>query len=189
MEFFVDNWFWFLLGGTVVLMTLIGYIAEKTDFGRKDMQKTEKPKKVKKSKKTKEQVEENYEEPKAEVQIALATDAILDEDNVQPIEQVEEFSGFQDISNEETSNDENIDFAPESQVENLEVPQNLEYNDTAAESLETLNVPIEDVVFTEPTEIVEPSLNYTDTIVPNIDLPDLDSIVTGQDDADDVWKF
>ena len=39
VDFFVDNWPWFLLGGIVLLMTLIGYIAEKTDFGRKEVEK------------------------------------------------------------------------------------------------------------------------------------------------------
>ena len=42
MEFFVENWIWFLVAGIVILMTLIGYLAEKTDFGRKDIPKKEK---------------------------------------------------------------------------------------------------------------------------------------------------
>lgn len=35
MDFIVDNYFWFIVGGIVLLMIIIGYIAEKTDFGRK----------------------------------------------------------------------------------------------------------------------------------------------------------
>lgn len=54
VDFFVDNWLWFLVGGIVLLMTLIGYIAEKTDFGRKEVEKKVKPKKEKKNKKAKE---------------------------------------------------------------------------------------------------------------------------------------
>lgn len=35
MEFIMDNIVWFIVGLVVLLMTLIGYFAEKTDFGRK----------------------------------------------------------------------------------------------------------------------------------------------------------
>ena len=45
MDFIVDNYFWFIIGGIVVLMIIIGYIAEQTDFGRKPFPKKEKPSK------------------------------------------------------------------------------------------------------------------------------------------------
>ena len=35
MEFIVDNLVWFIVGGVIVLMTIIGYFAEKTNFGNK----------------------------------------------------------------------------------------------------------------------------------------------------------
>lgn len=75
VDFFVDNWLWFLVSGIVLLMTLIGYIAEKTDFGRKEVEKKVKPKKEKKNKKEKkEQVTEvEKQEVEPEVQISLAT--------------------------------------------------------------------------------------------------------------------
>ena len=38
MNFFADNWMWILIAFIVILMTIIGYIAEKTDFGRKKIE-------------------------------------------------------------------------------------------------------------------------------------------------------
>lgn len=49
MRFLMDNYIWFLVAGVVGLMTVIGYIAEQTDFGRKEVKRNEsKEKKVKK---------------------------------------------------------------------------------------------------------------------------------------------
>ena len=35
MEFIMDNYIWFIVGGIVILMAVIGYFADKSDFGRK----------------------------------------------------------------------------------------------------------------------------------------------------------
>lgn len=35
LDFVIENYVWFLVGGIVLLMTLIGYFAEKTQFGKK----------------------------------------------------------------------------------------------------------------------------------------------------------
>jgi len=52
----------------------------------------------------------------------------------------------------------------------------------------TYDIPVseeKEVVANEPIE----ELNLDEINTPNIELPDLDSIVTEDDDADDVWKF
>ena len=36
MDFLLDNYVWFICGGVIAIMTIIGYFAEKTDFGRKN---------------------------------------------------------------------------------------------------------------------------------------------------------
>lgn len=36
LNFVTENYIWFLVGGIVLLMTLIGYYAEKTKFGKKN---------------------------------------------------------------------------------------------------------------------------------------------------------
>lgn len=53
MEFVMNNIMWFIGAGIILLMTMIGYYAEKTDFGRNvdDDKKSKKEKKPKKDKK------------------------------------------------------------------------------------------------------------------------------------------
>ena len=55
MDFIVDNYIWFIVIGVVILMAVIGYIADKTDFGRrgKNGEAVEQPKKEKKKKESK----------------------------------------------------------------------------------------------------------------------------------------
>lgn len=59
MDFIVDNYIWFIVGGVILIMTLIGYIADKTEFVEnqkaKDKEKKVKQEKKKKEKKSKEQ--------------------------------------------------------------------------------------------------------------------------------------
>ena len=63
MDFIVDNYVWFIVVGIIILMAVIGYIADKTDFGRKGKtekvveKKKEKPKKEKKPQPTKIEVD------------------------------------------------------------------------------------------------------------------------------------
>lgn len=42
MDFIMNNYMWFLIGAIVIVMIIIGYIAEKTDFGHKEVKKVEK---------------------------------------------------------------------------------------------------------------------------------------------------
>lgn len=220
MEFFVDNWLWFLIGAIIILMTLIGYIAEKTDFGRKDIPKREKPKKEKKQPKAKEELEEILEsEPMPEVQMSLATDSIFEE----PIETLEDIKEdvenlnvpFGDVSFEEPSVGETLESVEtlnnsideftyaepttrvEEPIEAFEPMEELTAAEEEREEIEDLNVPFGDITYDISTndveEVVESEpveeLNLEDVNTPNIELPDLDSIVTEEDDTDDVWKF
>ena len=41
MDFILDNYMWFILGAVVILMTVVGYLAEKTDFASKKHNKKE----------------------------------------------------------------------------------------------------------------------------------------------------
>ncbi len=78
MEFIIDNLVWFIAGGVVILMTIIGYFAEKTDFGKNlsstndndESEKVVEPKKekyTKKEKPTKKEKEPKKEEIKEEI--------------------------------------------------------------------------------------------------------------------------
>ena len=69
MDFIADNYVWFIIVGIIILMAVIGYFADKTDFGRKV--KTEKPEKnvekIKKKKNKKEKKEKDKKPNKIEV--------------------------------------------------------------------------------------------------------------------------
>lgn len=59
MEFLVDNYIWIILVIVVILMTIIGYIAEKTNFGKKEFAKRGKKAKQKLVEKENENPKEN----------------------------------------------------------------------------------------------------------------------------------
>lgn len=44
IDFIVENYIWFIVGAIVLLMIIIGFIAEKTDFGRKPFSSKKKEK-------------------------------------------------------------------------------------------------------------------------------------------------
>ena len=203
MEFFVENWLWFLVGAIVIIMTLIGYIAEKTDFGRQDIPKHEKSKKEKKKSKATEELTEVLEnETKPEVQMSLATDVILDEENLASSETSDEVDMLFDVN-------ESVDVQPTEDLDNAfteplfedanaqsvdmqpieEFDMNMVNNEeNAYVPYEEPTMEIEDVVEDEPTE----KLNLNDINMLDVELPDLNSIVTEtsqDDDSDDVWKF
>lgn len=215
MEFFVENWLWFLVAAIIILMTLIGYIAEKTDFGRKDIPKREKVKKEKKAPKAKEELAEVLEpEAKPEVQMSLATDSIFEE----PVQTLEELDNtnvepeimenlnvpFDNINIEspkaeeeisetmENLNDSYTDFTYQEPTINIEEPIETFEN---VETLENLTIPFGNTTYDMPVseveEVVEnePIVELEDSNISNIELPDLDSIVTEEDDTEDVWKF
>ena len=203
MEFFVENWLWFLAGAIVIIMTLIGYIAEKTDFGRQDIPKREKPKKEKKKTKATEELTEVLEtEVKPEVQMSLATDVVLEDENPISSETSEEVDMLFDINESvDVQPSENVDDAfteplYEETNEQSEVLQPIEeFNmnvvdnpENAYGSYEEPVTEIEEVVEDEPSE----NLNLNDINMLDVELPDLNSIVTEtsqDDDSDDVWKF
>jgi len=223
MEFFVENWIWFLVAAIVILMTLIGYIAEKTDFGRKDIPKKEKAKKQKVKKEKKDLTDVLETEPMPEVQMSLATDSILEE----PVQTVEELDNtniemetmedlnapfgdmnfdqpmveeaFEPVENLSDSYAEFTHSEPAINVEETAQTMEVLTNDVNenVETLEDLTVPFDDTTYTMPVneieEVIETEpaeeLMMEDLNAPNIELPDLDSIVTEDDDTDDVWKF
>ena len=213
MEFFVDNWSWFLGGAVVLLMTLIGYIAEQTDFGRKEVQKQEKPKKIKekkvkekkvkekKQKKSKENQETEVlemEQPKPEIQMALATDTIFDEPVMtENFEEVQELNvPLEEINTEHTDTVESYpveelnDFMQEEVYTEPVVQENMTY-----QMPEELNETFEDITFDTPSVeedvVSEPreELVLNDVNNFNVELPDLDTTISEEDDSDDVWKF
>ena len=50
LQFFEKNYFWIILVVIIILMTIIGYVAERTDFGHRKVEKTVDKKKEKREK-------------------------------------------------------------------------------------------------------------------------------------------
>ncbi|MDD2181414.1 MAG: hypothetical protein PHW32_03485, partial [Bacilli bacterium] len=129
MDFINDNYVWFIVIGVILFMALIGYIAEKTDFGRSQFEKRvkrePKPKKEKVKKASTTVIEEL---PVAEANVENAIDeavVIEDDDWLKPLEEPIDFMENNNETNEE----------------NLTVP--LEGINPAAE--EDLTVPLEGI--------------------------------------------
>lgn len=59
MDFIINNYLWFVIGGIALLMIIVGYFAEKTDFGKKPLSE----------KKPKEKVIEEPVEEKEEITV------------------------------------------------------------------------------------------------------------------------
>ena len=193
MEFILDNYIWFIVGGIIILMAVIGYFAEKTDFGRskkveaeteipkeKSKEKPkEKPKKEKKSKK------ENAEEKQEKIEI----------DN----------KGINDLVQSELVTD-NLT------VENPEEPlTDVNVSDTNENVDQSLFAPLEDFTAKDTTEEVQEQPVVIDELINepkdsdeklgNDDLKPIDStpladVSSSNDneeknvsDDDDVWKF
>ena len=66
MDFISNNFVWFIVAGIIILMAIIGYIADKTDFGRKVNENAKEEKKDKKQKKEK-KIKQKNEKDKTEV--------------------------------------------------------------------------------------------------------------------------
>ena len=174
MEFITDNLIWFIIGGIVLLMTIIGFIAEQTDFGRKNFEKkvkTEKPKKVKKEQ-NKEIKEENITLEATEPVPVVEENQIVDNVALEPA------IDFENVTQENVSNS----VINEPTLEELSVPLESENSDL-----------VQPVVIEE--ELNETYENQNDSFVAvqpeDLKLPELDTIENTNSVAedDDIWKF
>lgn len=149
MDFIVQNYVWFIVGGVIILMAVIGYIADKTDFGRKGKEenKIEKPKKEKKAKEKKEKIKV---EPKG---INELTQKVNEKDKINIETDQNPNVNMQNITDnvqatDVTSSNENIDqslFAPLTDDVKEVIPQDskkdepLELKSVEPAKLETSN--------------------------------------------------
>lgn len=187
MEFILDNYIWFIVGGIIILMAVIGYFAEKTDFGRnkKTEIKEEKPKEKEKPKKEKKQKKEEKEEKPEKIEI--------------------DAKGIGDL----VQNEADLVNPP---VEDLEAPLK---NDAVVDSNENVDqslfAPLEDFSAKEAVEeapeqpvVIDELIDEqktSDENLANEDLKPVDSTPLEDDsksddkkeesvsDDDDIWKF
>ena len=182
VDFVIENYIWFILGGIVILMILIGYFAEKTQFGKKKINKKEKQKKSGKKISSDKQEEsiipnlerqtETVETPKEEIVETPVeqTEEVLVEDMEEPMEDLDAIEIREPDVKEETSATEALlkqieEEVPEDLYAGLDGTPNaykMEDEDSASEDL-------------------------------NLDLPDIDALKNDVDDIsseeDDIWRF
>ena len=200
MDFIMDNYVWFIVIGVIVLMAIIGYFADKTDFGRKT--KEEKSDKVEKVDKKKNKKEKNKKVTKIEIDakgIDELTKGVANKknkksevndiiDNVnleQPLEQP--LTDVQDMPLP-TAN-ETVDqslFAPLSDQPS-EVIDNTVNNETVVSEENTNDInTINEVVNDEPESQPEDLKNIEPATLPDIEDKKKDEKVA---EEEDIWKF
>lgn len=176
MDFITDNYIWIIVAVVIILMTLIGYIAEKTDFGKKEFAKREKKEKQKKSKENKKKavkeeqpiVEESAETKTMPVEITDATK----QEEVTPLENTEVQFGEPLADDMEVSAETSME-APEitPMEEDLNVPfgESVEVSEPEATVTEDLNAPFGDEVAENAEAESLDSLNHPSS--ENMELP------------------
>ncbi len=88
MEFIIEHYIWFAIGGIILIMTLIGYIADKTQFIEKEK---EKEKKKNQDLEMKMKSQKSKEQEQFEMEIDKDKDLMLEESEVYPILSEDEF--------------------------------------------------------------------------------------------------
>lgn len=161
MDFIIDNYLWFIVGGIVLLMIIIGFFAEKTNFGKKPLRE---------KKENKEEKVETKEHGENEEEM-LANDAISDLGN----------KGINDIL--EQSSDTNVDGDHVSESVSIDEP--IADDKKEAQVLPDVNLPEEDLNVPFGDVEVKPQVEEATTI------PDAseDSSDDQNYSEDDVWKF
>lgn len=183
IDFLVENYTWFILGGIVILMVLIGYFAEKTQFGKKTPEKTKKSKQSQNASK----VNSKKEEAKVETQPEVPVETVLDStEEIPPEETIETPS--EEMAEEPMEDLDSIEIRePEEKGEKMSATENL------LKEMETSEVPEDLYVGLDGTPNVykpesEPSSEDLD-----LDLPNIDALKDDMDDTsleeDDIWRF
>ena len=185
MDFIMNNYIWFIIGGILIVLAIIGFLAEKLKFGKKEFSldsKKSEPQKMKKQKSEPERtveavVEDNPEDRSIEDVLAVPEREIKEENTTGEMFAYTE-----------------PDFKKEAEgtaVETKEVNNDLPNDDLFA----PLNAPVEEKAsYEEPVMEEEPVIEKEEvdnkSEISASDVPDLDevrdSVLTFDDD---VWKF
>lgn len=185
LDFVIENYIWFLVGGIVLLMTIIGYIAEKTEFGKKTNNKKEK---VSVKEEIKTPVVPVVEDAKEETRIVPEEDKTVEDTVVEPA--LEE-SSLEDAVQEDMKEE------PMEDLDAIEIqePTVLEEEIESTTSEETPEEEIPEELYAgldgTPNLYKNESEESEETF--NMDLPDIDALKEESDtpnlEDDDIWKF
>lgn len=188
LEFLEQNYLWIIIGGIIILMAIIGYIADKKDFIGKKQEERKNDKKIK-EKKTKEKKEplkvelkgigditEKLREEPVNIDEKLKNEPTIDlsrEDLFTPLESKEEESEEIDQSLFEPITSNNEETAPDYEPVDQALFAPLEPTESVATNF--------DEVLEQPEELpaIEP------VSLDNLDMNSKEE----QSSDDDIWKF
>lgn len=186
LGFVKDNYIWFIIIGVLLVMALIGFIAEKTNFGDKiKIQKKEKPKKeLKSTKEEKPKKEETKKNEKKEKKNKKEKEVVETEDKGLDLDSIGLGSllGGNSDENSETMEDLTVPFGDleisqlDESNEDLTVP----FGDNVEESIVDEGI-IEEGISDLETPVIE---NTNEDIIPKVEEEE-----TVTNDDEDVWKF
>ena len=199
MDFFSEYYLWFLIGGIILVMALIGYIADKTDFGRKEVAPIQKQKESKKEKNKKQEEKNNnviteptvtYEEPQQPIQTNeenVASDNV-NAISVTPVEEVnEEYiveNGADDINLSANISDEDIEIKEVTDDSIFALNNDLS-SFAAAEFMGSVGSA--DLVDNTVSEVIGENISV-DSVNTPVEQGIAEEIIT-EDIDEDIWKF
>lgn len=132
MEFVVDNLVWFIVGGVVILMTIVGYMAEKTDFaGKKYREKVGQEKEKINNKKE----QERKEAPKVDAPVQDVTVTDIVSPKIESQNSTKEEDIYDPINNDQVDDISDIN-------EDLYTPLNINHENDIKDIEEDLYVPL-----------------------------------------------
>lgn len=208
MQFITDNYIWFIVGGIVILMTIIGYIADKTDFGRKNAERKEKLPKEKKEKVKKEKpvkqaekievdakgigeltqsMAESFEEPEKQVEVATEEDLYAP---LQPLEVPKEEPVDETLY--APLENTNVEVTP---VASEEMPlESVPVNEVEVPTVEEVQLqPLQPVTIEEAIEEPMAEVNEEVSLEPelhNVEPAEMPVEITEEPTSEeDIWKF
>lgn len=159
MDFIIENYVWFIVAFVVIVMAIIGYFADKTDFGRK-IEKKEKKQNNKKNEKIKveakgiNELTQNIAENNKD---AVSTNQ---DENIVNIDQIKEQEKLEPMPIDNENIDQSL-FAPLTDTTSKE-----QTNDVVNSPVELKNI--------EPTNINNEGINNNEKNV---------------SEDEDIWKF
>ena len=187
MDFVINNYIIFIIIGVVLLMALIGYIADNTNFEKK-------PKKEKKSKKAKETKKEDVitelETPTVDSNISNETSELPADMNNQAETSSTEAGAIDGLMGAfDVPGDINAEPTTTPVVENQETTLETEATVASNEETSATEQPVNETsenaeqTVASPEEVVEP--------VENVDVAQQNTNTeqNNQEDSDDIWKF
>lgn len=160
MDFIVDNLVWFIVGGVVILMTIVGYLAEKTDFAsKKYREKVGQEKEEKNNKKVQEKDDTPKDIPVQDVGVA---DIVSPEEELEnPIKEEDSYEFLNDDQVNEVKDINDDLYAPLNQSDKQE-------NDLNVNPQEDLYAPLSSI---EENQVKDVNEDLYAPLVQNINIP------------------